>query len=669
MKIFTSRLLAAGLALVFIAGLMNVRMQADDKKSKDKDKPGKSSPTPVSSGGQHGAGQTNSQSGRNPMSYPDRHQTGAQKSEDLARGHGIRETTRHDGTTQTTHYNNKGIREKDVAKGPDGSEQTRHFGEDGKTVTREVTKQKDGTEQTKRYAADGKTVTQEAVKKPNGTEQTKHYAEDGKTATREVARQKDGTEQTKHYAADGKTVTQEAVKKPDGTEQTKHYAADGRTVKQEVIKKQDGTAQTTHFSSIGVPQKAVTTKADGTQQTTHFSPSGRPAKEVVQSSDGTTHTKEYALNGKDVRREEIVKNDGTKEITTHHMGRDGTPRAQESVHLDSKGVAVSKTVIVNNTTIVNNKVTVVNNTRYYEHGHYGYVYRPVYVVGGLWYDPFWYGPTVVVHPFHYVWGWEAYPWYRHYYGPSFWVAYDVYPTPAYWVTDWMVAGYAADHYEATVSAAQAHEEARLAREDAEKAKEAAEKAADKAEIAEAKVAQAQAELRAKNAEDRAARAERMEASAGKPNPNVTPLDKDTKEELRSQIEQTIAEKKEVAKSAEKGQSVLPDLAKTLADPKHIYPVSKTTSVISAKDQSPAGTITEGDLLKIEPGQDLKNAKETDFVTMRVLTSKGEEGGVPAGTLISVPLRDVQEFDNEFRAKLDQGLAEADKKKDEFKKET
>ena len=52
--------------------------------------------------------------------------------------------------------------------------------------------------------------------------------------------------------------------------------------------------------------------------------------------------------------------------------------------------------------------------------------------------------------------------------------------------------------------------------------------------------------------------------------------------------------------------------------------------------------------------------------MRVMTSKGEEGEVTAGTLVSVPVRDLQEFENEFRAKLDQGLQEADKNKDQFK---
>jgi hypothetical protein len=162
----------------------------------------------------------------------------------------------------------------------------------------------------------------------------------------------------------------------------------------------------------------------------------------------------------------------------------------------------------------------------------------------------------------------------------------------------------------------------------------------------------------------------MEASAGKPCPNATPIDKETKEQLKTQIEATIAEKKALTEQSEKaGHPVLPDLSKTLADSKHVYPVSKTTSVVLAKDSSPAGVISEGDLLKLEPGQEniLKDASENTFVTMRVMTSKGEEGEVTAGTLISVPLKDVQEFDNEFRAKLDLGLAEADKNKEAFKK--
>jgi hypothetical protein len=52
--------------------------------------------------------------------------------------------------------------------------------------------------------------------------------------------------------------------------------------------------------------------------------------------------------------------------------------------------------------------------------------------------------------------------------------------------------------------------------------------------------------------------------------------------------------------------------------------------------------------------------------MRVMTSKGEDGEVVAGTLVSISLKDLQDFDSEFRAKLDLGLAEAEKNKDAFK---
>src|SRR6185503_5916795 len=162
-----------------------------------------------------------------------------------------------------------------------------------------------------------------------------------------------------------------------------------------------------------------------------------------------------------------------------------------------------------------------------------------------------------------------------------------------------------------------------------------------------------------------AKAEAEEAKAtargNQPNPNARPIDLQTKEGLRNQIEQAVAEKKEYAAQVAKGQNpVAPDVSKALADPKHIYPVSTAINVISANDQSPAGMLTEGDLLKLEPGQEavLKEANENTFVTMRVMTSKGDDGEAKAGTLVSISLKSLQEFDSEFRAKLDLGLAEA-----------
>jgi hypothetical protein len=136
-----------------------------------------------------------------------------------------------------------------------------------------------------------------------------------------------------------------------------------------------------------------------------------------------------------------------------------------------------------------------------------------------------------------------------------------------------------------------------------------------------------------------------------------------------QIEQTVLEKKQFAEQVAAGANPVPaDLSKALADPKHVYPVSYAISVISAADLSAAGTLTEGDLLRLEPGQDgfLQNATENSLVTMRVVAAKGEEGGVKAGALVNVPLKSLQDFDSEFRAKLDLALAEADQNKSLFK---
>ena len=117
----------------------------------------------------------------------------------------------------------------------------------------------------------------------------------------------------------------------------------------------------------------------------------------------------------------------------------------------------------------------------------------------------------VPHPFHYAWGWNDYAWYhRHHY---YWNVYDVYPTPSYWVTDWLIGSYVADRYAAAVSLEQAREDARLARLEAEKAKAAAEVAREAAEIEQLHAAHAEAEDRLKQALKLVAKAELEETRA------------------------------------------------------------------------------------------------------------------------------------------------------------
>ena len=431
-------------------------------------------------------------------------------------------------------------------------------------------------------------------------------------------------------------------------------------------------------TASGQVREKVEKKSDG-EHTKYIAPTGRVQREVVEKPNGAKETIQYAPGGK-VQKTTLVAKDGTRETTAVQYGRGGKERATETVKVDVRGREVSKTVVVKNTTVIVRNTTIVNNrtiVRNYDRARFGFVYHPVYVVNSpvfvSWYDPYWYGPSGVWihHPFHYSWGWNDYGWYRcHRY---YWNTYEVYPTPAYWVTDWMIASYVADRYAASVDVAQAREEAQLAREDAERAREAAQRAREDAEIAEAKAAEREAEARLARAESLRAKAEAEEArtksGSAQPSSNARPVDTETKEALRNQVEQAVAEKKEfAAQTAKGGNPVPPDISKALTDPKHIYPVSSSISVISAADQSPAGVLTEGDLLKLEPGQDavLKDANENTFVIMRVMSSKGEEGEAKAGTLVSVTLKNLQDFDSEFRAKLDLGLAEADKNKDQFK---
>ncbi|HEY0548850.1 MAG TPA: hypothetical protein VGF13_04555, partial [Verrucomicrobiae bacterium] len=196
------------------------------------------------------------------------------------------------------------------------------------------------------------------------------------------------------------------------------------------------------------------------------------------------------------KRAEVIRKDGSKAITDVHYSRDGKERSREIVNTDAKGKTVSKTVVKN---ITINK-TVIKTEHKYVVGRYGYVYHPVVVRPVLFVNPYWYTPAgiVIVHPFHYTWGFYADPWYG--YHTHYWEPYPVYQAPSYWVTDWMVAGYVAESYAISTSVAQTREEVRLAREDAAAARAAAEKAQDAAERAEAETARLAAEARADRAE-------------------------------------------------------------------------------------------------------------------------------------------------------------------------
>src|ERR1700761_6743402 len=92
---------------------------------------------------------------------------------------------------------------------------------------------------------------------------------------------------------------------------------------------------------------------------------------------------------------------------------------------------------------------------YYYHGVYLHGYMPSYYYPAAYYG--WaYNPWPAPAP--YAWGWGAAPWYG-YYGAYF-RPYPVYPSAAYWLTDYMVAASLQEAYAAGVSAGQSSAELR-----------------------------------------------------------------------------------------------------------------------------------------------------------------------------------------------------------------
>jgi hypothetical protein len=87
--------------------------------------------------------------------------------------------------------------------------------------------------------------------------------------------------------------------------------------------------------------------------------------------------------------------------------------------------------------------------RYGYHGAFLDVYAPGYYYGPGFYG--WaYNPWAV--PVAYGWGWGAAPWYGYYGG--YFAPYPVYPSAAFWLTDYMIAASLQDAYAAQAAAAQ-----------------------------------------------------------------------------------------------------------------------------------------------------------------------------------------------------------------------
>ncbi len=191
---------------------------------------------------------------------------------------------------------------------------------------------------------------------------------------------------------------------------------------------------------------------------------GTRTESEKRSSGGSTE-RTYGADGKlkDTVSKRVNPRTGKVETTKYEYGKDGAhtrinpsgsrTRTDRDGTITKTSPRGNQTVIKstrNGDRIVINKTTVINGNRrtrnydyrgYQRHGRSYYVYVPVY--NPYFYNPWFYTPWYT--PYAYNWyGWNSEPWYG-YYG-WYYRPYRTYASPAYWLTDYLIADMLAARY-------------------------------------------------------------------------------------------------------------------------------------------------------------------------------------------------------------------------------
>jgi hypothetical protein len=241
-------------------------------------------------------------------------------------------------------------------------------------------------------------------------------------------------------------------------------------------------------------------------------------------------------------------------------------------------------------------------TRYYRgYGYHG-VFLNIYAPG-FYYGPGFYGWAYYpwATPITFGWGWGGSPWYGYYGG--YFAPYPVYPSAAFWLTDYLIS-------QDLQAAYAAHQEA--------------------------------------------GEADGVQDAAGGP-PELAP---EVKQEIADEVRNELALENSEAQQTAQHQDVDPassGIARLLTDGHpHVFVVGSALDVVDVNGQECG--ISDGDALALRtpPAQD---ATAADMV---VLASKGGQE-CAKNDVVTVQLTDLQEMQNQMRATIDQGLQELQSK--------
>jgi len=216
-------------------------------------------------------------------------------------------------------------------------------------------------------------------------------------------------------------------------------------------------------------------------------------------------------------------------------------------------------------------------------------------------------------PISFGWGWFGAPWYA---GPNpYFVASPIYPSAAFWLTDYMIG-------ETLATAYQLHNDANMFENDGGAAYTAdADMPAD----------------------------ENSEASSG-PKETIhadvtTPINQEIKSEIAEEVKQELAN--DNAEASNPSQASFDVLPSALRSPNHVFVVSSDLDVTTTDDQICA--LQAGDILQLPAPAE----SDSSLVQLRVASSKHMD--CPVGILVSVSMPDLQEMQNNFQTQVESGL--------------
>jgi hypothetical protein len=306
---------------------------------------------------------------------------------------------------------------------------------------------------------------------------------------------------------------------------------------------------------------------------------------------------------------------GSRTVVSYHNGARVVTTGKNSGYVQRAYVTRGGNTYVSRTVVVNH-VTYTSVYRSYSYGGYCcyYAYHPAYYYAPVYYG--WaYNPWPA--PVYYSWGWGPAPWYGYYGG--YFAPYPVYPSAAFWLTDYLIAANLQAAYQARAAAAS--------------------KAASDNGGGDQQQSQPPAN-------------DNSSANSGQ----VT-LSPEVKEAIAEEVKAQLAAQQAAAQQSpsagnQPASTQSQEVPAALDPARHTFIVSSDLTVSSNGQEC---ALTAGDVIKRTsdtPDEDRK-------VTAVVSASKKSDCGI--GQEIAIGVDDLQEMHNKFEEQLDNGMKDLSNK--------